>query len=166
MPEETKSRNPVKRVWNTFQEANAIWKTIYVIGALVGIFVIVLLLALIIGIVTGESEDVAGVVAIVRDLFIILLAMQGMIISLALVVLILQVATLTNLLQNELTPIVKNLQDVATTLRGTSEFLSDNLTTPVIQTSSFLTGVSAFMTEITGVRKALKSNGKTEEEKS
>lgn len=154
------SRNPIKR----FQEANPIWKTIYVIGALVGVFVIVLLLSLIIGIVTGDSEDVAGIVAIVRDLFIILLAMQGMIISIALIVLILQIATLTNLLQNEISPIVKNLQDVATTLRGTSEFLSENVTTPVIQTSSFFTGVSAFMKEIVGVRKALKGNGVKQEE--
>jgi uncharacterized membrane protein len=156
---EEKTRNPIKRLSNWHNNLNMFEKVGFYLALLVGVFVISLVIALLVAIF-GDSGSVANTIAIIRDLFLILLAMQGMVITLALVVLILQIATLINLLQNEVSPIVNNLQDASQTLKGTSEFLKENATAPVIEASAWLSGVTAFVRELGGIRKAVKKNGK------
>lgn len=142
---ETSSAEKPRGLFAKFGEASGFTKTVLILGGVTALFVIALITALLVGIIFGNSEDVAGIVAIVRDLFIILLALQGMVMCLAVMVLILQLAALINLLQNEFNPIVKNLQETASTLKGTTEFLSENLVTPVIESKAWLAGISAFV---------------------
>jgi hypothetical protein len=82
-----------------------------------------------------------AVAANVRDIFIIFLALESMLIGAALVVLIIQLASLINLLQNEVKPILKSTSETVNTLRGTTEFLSENLVEPVIKLNSYLAGL-------------------------
>jgi hypothetical protein len=77
----------------------------------------------------------------VRDIFIIFLALESLLVGGALVVLIIQLASLINLLQNEVKPILKSTTDTVNTLRGTTEFLSENLVEPVIKLNSYLAGL-------------------------
>jgi uncharacterized membrane protein (DUF485 family) len=79
-------------------------------------------------------------VARVRDVFIIILALQSLIIGLVLVILMVQLARLTNLLQNEIKPILESTNETANTLRGTTTFLSDNLVEPVIKANEYSAG--------------------------
>ncbi len=79
-----------------------------------------------------------------RDIFIIFMAVESLIIGAALVVLIIQVAGLINLLQNEVRPILQATADTVQTLRGTTEFLSENLVEPVIKLNSYLAGLRKF----------------------
>lgn len=79
-----------------------------------------------------------------RDIFIIIMALESLIIGAALVVLIVQIATLINLLQNEIKPILNSTNETVSTLRGTVNFLSENLTDPVIQLNATLAGVKKF----------------------
>ena len=83
----------------------------------------------------------AGVTANIRDIFIIFMALESLVIGAALVVLIIQLASLINLLQNEVKPILKSTNETVNTLRGTSEFLSENLVEPVIKLNSYLAGL-------------------------
>ena len=83
----------------------------------------------------------AGVTANIRDIFIIFMALESLLIGAALAVLIIQLASLINLLQNEIKPILKSTNETANTLRGTSEFLSENLVAPVIKLNSYLAGL-------------------------
>ena len=70
-------------------------------GLVIAIIVTVLLLAgIIVGLVFLARNPAAA--ANVRDIFIILLAFEIFLIGIAAVILILQIATLTNLLQNEI----------------------------------------------------------------
>ena len=71
-----------------------------------------------------------------RDIFIILMAFESLVIGLALVILIIQIARLTNLLQNEVRPILESTNDTLSTLRGTTRFLSNNLVDPVVKANS------------------------------
>jgi hypothetical protein len=80
----------------------------------------------------------------IRDIFIIFMALESLIIGAALVVLIIQVASLINLLQNEVRPILQATTDTVNTLRGTTEFLSENLVEPVIKLNSYLAGLRKF----------------------
>jgi hypothetical protein len=72
-------------------------------------------------------------VARLRDISIILMAIESIIISTALVILIIQIARLTNLIENEVKPILDSTNETVSNLRGTTKFLSDNLVEPVIK---------------------------------
>jgi hypothetical protein len=74
------------------------------------------------------------------------------VIGVALVVLIVQLAALINLLQNEVKPILIATNETVNTLRGTSEFLSENVVEPVIKLNGYLAGLYR-MLELLGVRK-------------
>jgi MFS family permease len=79
-----------------------------------------------------------------RDIFIIFMAVESLIIGVALVILILQIASLINLLQNEVRPILESTSEAVNTLRGTTEFLSESLVEPVIKLNSSMAGLRRF----------------------
>jgi hypothetical protein len=106
------------------------------------------------GIIAGAVVLLAGIVvaviflakspaaaANVRDIFIIFMALESLLIGVALVVMIIQLASLINLLQNEVKPILRSTSETVNTLRGTTEFLSENLVEPVIKLNSYLAGL-------------------------
>ena len=89
--------------------------------------------------------------ATVRDVFIIFMALEAMVIGVALVVLIVQVAALTNLLKNEIKPILLATQETVNTVRGTAIFVSDNLTEPIMKLNSYVAGLSKIMDAISAL---------------
>ena len=88
----------------------------------------------------------------IRDVLIIFVAIETGVIGVALVVLIVQIASLTNLLQNEVKPILMATKETVNTLRGTTEFLGENIVEPVIKLQGYLAGFIR-MLELLGVRK-------------
>ncbi|MGE5379059.1 MAG: hypothetical protein ACM3XO_28710 [Bacteroidota bacterium] len=88
----------------------------------------------------------------IRDVFIIIVALESLVIGVALIVLIVQLASLINLLQNEVRPILIATNETVNTLRGTSEFLSENVVEPVIKLNGYMAGLYR-MLELMGVRK-------------
>lgn len=74
----------------------------------------------------------------IRDIFIIFMAVESLLIGLALVILIVQLAQLINLLQNEIKPIVHTTNETVNTLRGTAVFLSNNLVEPVMKLNEWM----------------------------
>ncbi len=132
---------------------------------------VALLLPLIITFIVGffGSRDGAGIegtaafIQILRDVFIIILAFQSIIIAVALAVLVLQVAGLINLLQNEIKPVLENIQATLNTARGTIRFVGDNVATPVIKAGGFIAGLAVFLREVGGIRRAVRpSSGPAE----
>ncbi len=88
----------------------------------------------------------------IRDIFIIVVALESLVIGVALIVLIVQLASLTNLLQNEVKPILKATTDTVNNLRGTAEFLGENVVEPVIKLNGYLAGLYR-MLELMGIKK-------------
>jgi hypothetical protein len=78
----------------------------------------------------------------IRDVFIIVVALESLVIGVALIILIVQLASLINLLQNEVRPILRSTSDTVNTLRGTVEFLGENMVEPVIKLNGYLAGMS------------------------
>lgn len=113
-------------------------------GTVAIIVIAVILVAIIAGIIVLSLQE-AGTVTKVRDLFIILMALMTFVIGLALVILIVQVADLTNLLKNEIKPILNSTTDTVNTLKGTVRFMSDNLTEPVIKLNESLAGIKKIL---------------------
>lgn len=88
----------------------------------------------------------------IRDVFIIVVALESLVIGVALVVLVVQLASLINLLQNEVRPILKATTDTVNNLRGTAEFLGENVVEPVIKLNGYLAGLYR-MLELMGIKK-------------
>ena len=88
----------------------------------------------------------------IRDVFIIVVALESLVIGVALIILIVQLASLINLLQNEVRPILKSTSETVNTLRGTVEFLGENMVEPVIKLNGYLAGMSRVI-ELMGLRK-------------
>lgn len=91
----------------------------------------------------------------IRDIMIIVIAIEFMFLGFAMLILIVQLAILINLLQNEIIPIVESTNETANTLRGTAVFLSDNLTEPVIKLNQYLAGIMR-LTELIGLTRRRK----------
>ena len=100
----------------------------------------VVLIAIVVGIVSLAFQG-GETVGKVRDIFIILMALMMFVIGVALVVLIIQIADLTNLLKNEVRPILKSTTDTVNTLKGTVRFMSDHLAEPVIKLNENMAGL-------------------------
>jgi hypothetical protein len=80
-------------------------------------------------------------VARIRDVFIIIMAFESLLIGSVLVILILQLARLTNLIQNEIKPILDSTNETVSTLRGTTAFISNNLLEPIMKLNEYLAGL-------------------------
>lgn len=87
-----------------------------------------------------------------RDMFIIVMALESLLIGAALIVLIVQVASLVNLLQNEVRPILAATTETVNNLRGTAEFLGENVIEPVVKLNSYLAGLQR-MIELMGIKR-------------
>src|SRR6266540_1922357 len=88
----------------------------------------------------------------IRDVFIIVVALESLVIGVALIVLIVQLASLINLLQNEVRPILNATNETVNTLRGTVEFLGEEVIEPVMKLSGYLAGLTR-MIELMGIKK-------------
>jgi hypothetical protein len=112
---------------------------------------IILLAGIVVAVIFLANRPVAA--ANVRDIFIIFMALESLLVGAALIVLIIQVASLINLLQNEVKPILKSTTETVNTLRGTTEFLSENLVEPVIKLNSYLAGLKKVFDLLSIIRK-------------
>jgi hypothetical protein len=119
-----------------------------VIPIVIGVIVLLVLLGLAIFFLLQPATPTDKI----RDIFIIVVALETLVIGVALIVLIVQLASLINLLQNEVKPILHATSDTVNTLRGTAEFLGENVVEPVIKLNGYMAGMTR-MLELMGLRK-------------
>jgi amino acid permease len=99
-----------------------------------------------------RPETPADVVGKIRDVFIIVVGLETLIIGVALVILLIQLAGLINLLQNEVRPILQATNETVNTLRGTAEFLGENMVKPVIKLNGYLASIQRVL-ELMGLKR-------------
>ncbi len=115
------------------QRAILIW------GIVIAILILALLGTALYFLLRPETDG--ETVSKIRDVFIILLALESLLIGAALIILIVQIAGLINLLQNEVRPILQSTSETVNHLRGTAEFLGEHVVQPVIQLNTYLAGL-------------------------
>ncbi len=111
-------------------------KTTFIIIAVITILFII---GITIGVVYLAKSD-AQITSQVRDIFIIILVMESFLIGAALVILIIQLALLSNLLQNEIRPILSSTKETIRTVKGTSQFISERAIRPIVSIGSIFAG--------------------------
>lgn len=132
---ETSLPSPEKPPVNPAREAEQ--RRTFIIISIVGIVLLALIVASIVFLLRTDINTTGKI----RDIFIIFMALESLVIGVALIILVIQLATLINLLQNEVKPILNSTNETVNTLRGTVTFLSDNLAGPVITLNEYLAGI-------------------------
>lgn len=118
------------------------------IGVIVGVVILIVLLGIAIFFLLQPATPTDKI----RDVFIIIVALESLIIGVAVIVLIVQLASLINLLQNEVRPILTATNETVNNLRGTAEFLGENVVEPVIKLNGYLAGMNRVI-ELMGIKK-------------
>jgi hypothetical protein len=91
-----------------------------------------------------------------RDIFLILLAMEFMVVGVALTVLVIQLARLVLLVEMEIRPMLENANETLDALRGTTLFISETLIEPVLKLQSSLAGIQRVLEVLGMFRKPFK----------
>jgi hypothetical protein len=104
------------------------------LGLLLGV---ILIIATLVGVVYFLLLDTTPT-STIRDILIIFMAFELSVIGIAVILLIIQIARLINLFQNEIKPLLESANETMGTLRGTAIFLGDSLVQPVIKANSYL----------------------------
>lgn len=113
-------------------------------GAKVGIIVGGLVfLALIIGAIIFLLNSPKT--PVIRDVFVIFLGFELVLIGLVSVLLIIQIARLTNMFQHEIKPVLDAANETMNTIRGTAVFVGDAMVQPVIKLNSYFASLKRFL---------------------
>ncbi len=121
------------------------------IAVVIGVIVVTTAFFVALALHTPNAAETLGAI---RDVFIIILAWFSVFICISIVILVLQVAALFNLIKNEMVPILETFQKTTDTVRGTSAFVSKNLTQPVIRATGFFAYVRTFLRYLHIIRSA------------
>jgi hypothetical protein len=86
--------------------------------------------------------------AAVRDLAIVLLAVESLVIGVLLVVLLVQLRKLVQMLREEIAPMLNSANETVNTVHGTVGFVSDHVVNPLVRASSFAAGMQRTMSSL------------------
>ena len=119
-----------------------------IIGVSIGAILLLALIILSIIYLLNPGTDTARF----RDVFIIFMALESIIIGLVLIILVVQIARLINLLQNEIRPILRSATETVDSVRGTTDFLGETVVEPVIKLNSYVASVRRVL-ELIGIKR-------------
>ncbi len=119
-----------------------------VIVAVIAVVLVILLLAVAVWALLQPGVPTDRI----RDIFIIVVAFETLVVGVALIVLLVQLASLINLLQNEVRPILEATSETVRTVRGTAQFLGENVVDPVIKLNGYLASIQRVL-ELMGVKR-------------
>lgn len=125
--------------------------------ALIGILVVVVVLLAVMCYFLFISP---GPTAIIRDISVIILALESIVVLLLLGVVIGMLWWLIQTLEKKITPIldttnetVSNVSETVNTVRGTATFVSDTVVSPIIKVVSYASGVKRAIQTLTKWRR-------------
>ena len=143
-PQLTPEQMAAKREAEKQQRSILIWGIVFLVLLLAGIITAIYFLL--------RPETPVEQVGRIRDIFLIFMALESLLIGAALIVLIVQVSSLINLIQNEVRPILQATTETVNNLRGTAEFLGENVVQPVIKLNGYLAGLQRVI-ELMGIKR-------------
>jgi hypothetical protein len=141
-PERYGPSAPEEEVTKKAEEAAETKHTKYLlIGG--GIFLVVFLIGVIVLLASFPKAT-----QVVRDIAIVFVAVETFLIGLALLVLVVQTEELIRVLRDEIQPLLRSVNDTAATVKGTTNFVSHNMVSPIIRVAGFTAGVTASLRRV------------------
>ncbi len=110
----------------------------------------VLLLALLITSIVLMAQNPKAT-TVVRDIAIVFVAVTTFLIGLVAIVLVIELWVLIKVLREEIQPLLKSVNDTASTMRGTTEFVSENVVSPIIQAAGVTAAVRQVVRDLKSV---------------
>jgi membrane protein implicated in regulation of membrane protease activity len=105
---------------------------------------VIISLALMIGFIAfvlWAARYHAVTIEALRDIFIIVLALESCLFGIALMILLVMVIRLVNMLEFEIKPILERTNETIGMVKGTTTFVSDNVVKPMTTASSYAAGI-------------------------
>lgn len=130
-------------------------------AALGGVIVVIFLIGLGLAVFTDPIVT-APRIQIIRDIAVIAIGLEAILIIVALAVLIIQVTRLIIMLKTETKPVLKNAQDAVASAKGTVDFVGSNVTEPIVRVGSFMAGAKVLVRDLGGIRRAVRRTDKKE----
>ncbi len=101
---------------------------------------------------TGQGPSPGEVVvAVLRDAAIIFVAFETLLIGLLMIILMVQVQSLVVLLRDEIKPMLESVNETLATVRGTTQFVSHNVVSPVVKWSGYMAGLRRIVQGVSGL---------------
>jgi len=134
------------------------------LSAAILILLILALLAFALVAALTAAETWAPFLQIFRDVLIIIVVVEAVLIVTAFAILILQAAGFIIMLKTEIKPILDNARETTRLTKATAEFVSQNSVDPLIQIKSFISGLLGFLREIIRIRALLQTDPAEEQD--
>lgn len=135
------------------------------LSAILGILLILILFGAALAAALTAAETWAPVIRIFRDIFLLILILESVLVIAALAILMLQAAGFFIMLKTEVKPIINNARETTRLSKATAQFINDNAVDPLIQIKSFLAGLLAFLRELIRIRNLVATDGPITEHK-
>lgn len=127
------------------------------IGLIIGgIVLLAALVGIVIFLLNYDKTDT------IRDIFIIFLGFEMVLIGLVTVLLIIQSVKLVNMFQHEIKPVLDAANETMSTIRGTAVFISDAMVQPVIKLNTYFASIKKFLEMLNIDLSKFQSNTKKE----
>lgn len=97
--------------------------------------------ALVLDILIHDFISEVSVTALIRDIAIIILAIESIVIGILLALLLWQVRNLVLLLKTEVRPVIESTQETADSVRTTTKFVSQHIVKPGVDALSVAAGI-------------------------
>jgi hypothetical protein len=91
---------------------------------------------------------------VIRDIAIVFVAVTTFLIGLAMLLLIFQIQVLIQVLRDEIQPLLRSVNETASTVRGTTSFVIHSVVSPLIKAAGFTAGVGRVVRDVFGLAKA------------
>ncbi len=127
---------------------------IMIIGG-AALFLILLIAAIVLMAMNEEATQV------IRDIAIVFVAVETFLIGLAILLLIFQIQTLIQVLRDEVQPLLRSVNDTASTVRGTTAFVSQNVVSPFIKVAGFTAAVQRVTSDLIHIVGAARPRSKS-----
>lgn len=98
---------------------------------------------------------------VVRDIAIVVLALESIVIGVVLVLMLWQVRSLTKLVQEQIKPVLDSMRETVGTVKGTTSLVSETIVTPAVKIGGFFAGARRALQ----VMLSLQSHGTADETK-
>ncbi len=126
-------------------------------AAALGILIMLILLGAALTAALTAAETWAPLIQILRDVLLMILIMESILVIAAFAILMLQAAGFLIMLKTEVKPILDNARETTRLSKATAQFINSNAVDPLIQIKSFLSGLLAFLRELIRIRNLVAS---------
>lgn len=132
--------NPTPEIVQPQERSSRLVPTLYIVG---GVLVLLLLGALLIWGLSALANRYALTIDVIRDLFIILLALEACVFGIVLIIMLVMLIRLVNTVEFEIRPLLEKSNQIVTTAKGTTEFVSESIIEPTVRARTYVAGVRA-----------------------